>query len=188
MKRLCLLFALLCMTTYVSAGIIPEFRFGLKAGLDYQANDLSSALNTLNIRSNTGWTAGVMAELNWGKLGIHPEVVYSRNSFTLSGADGKLKTSQVEVPVLLNYKVLGILKLQAGPRFCVMDDASGASNQVDWHIKTPTVGYAIGVEATVWKLALSARYNGAFNRTEVLGFTTGKNKQSNLQLSVGYYF
>ena len=167
---------------------MPEFKFGLKAGLDYQANDFSSALNEFNIRSNTGWCVGAMADLNWGKWGVHPEVVYSRNSFAVSGTDGRLKTNQVEVPLLLNYKVLGLLSLQIGPRFCVMDDAEGVSNQVEWHIKTPTVGYAIGVEATVWKLALSARYNGAFNRTEVLGFTTGKNKQSNLQLSVGYYF
>jgi hypothetical protein len=50
------------------------------------------------------------------------------------------------------------------------------------------MGYALGAEARIWKLSISARYNGSFNRSEVLGFTTGKNKIDTFQLGVGVYF
>ena len=188
MKKIALIIVMLFATTYASAGLIPTVKFGVKAGLDYQTNDLSSTMTNFCIRSNTGWLAGAMLDVAWSKWGIHPEAVYSRNSFNLSGADGRLKINQIDVPVLLSYNVLGVLKLQAGPRFCVMDNAGGCSNNVDWHIKTPTMGYAIGVESSLGRISLSARYNGAINRTDVWGFSTGKNKNSNIQLCVGYYF
>lgn len=192
MKRLALLLAALCITTYASAGLTPKFKFGLKAGLDYQSNDfnstLSSSIKDFDIHSNSGWFAGAMADISWGKLGVHPEVIYSRNSFAIAGADGRLKTNRVEVPVLLNYNLLGVLNINAGPRFCIMDDASGESGDIKWKIKSPTVGYAVGVETTIWKISISARYNGAFKRTEVMGLTAGKNQPNNIQLGVGYYF
>jgi hypothetical protein len=188
MKRLALLLAALCITTYASAGLNPKFKFGVKAGLDYQANYFSSGIKNFDIHSNSGWFAGAMADLSWGKLGIHPEVLYSHNSFAIAGADGMLKTNRIDVPVLLNYNLLGILNINAGPRFCIMDHASGSSEGVKWQVSSPTVGYAVGVETTIWKISISARYNGAFKRTEVLGFTAGKNQPTNIQLGVGYYF
>lgn len=188
MKKLALFLLLLCCATQVSAGLVPKFKLGVKAGLDYQANDFKSAISNFDIKSSTGWFAGAVADLNWGKLGVHPEVIYSRNSFSVEGADGRLKVSQVEVPVLLNYRVLNIFDLQVGPRFCVLDEASGSSENIEWNWKNPTVGYAIGVEAMIWKLAISARFNGSFKSSEVMGFTTGTSKTNNVQIGVGYYF
>ena len=188
MKRLALLLVALCITSYASAGLNPQFKFGVKAGLDYQVNDFSSGIKHFDIHSNSGWFAGAMADLSWGNLGLRPEIIYSHNSFAIDGASGRLRTNFVDVPVLLNYNLLGILNINAGPRFCIMDDAAGSTEGVKWQISAPTVGYAVGVEVAVWKLAFSARYNGAFKRTEVMGFTTGKNQQNNIQLGVGYYF
>lgn len=188
MKRLALLLAALCITTYASAGLTPKFKFGVKAGLDYQVNDFSSGIKYFDIHSNSGWFAGAMADLRWGNLGIHPEIIYSHNSFDIAGTNGRLKTNFVDVPVLLNYTLLGILNINAGPRFCIMDDASGSSEGVKWQISAPTVGYAVGLELEIWKLSFSARYNGAFKRTEVMGFTSGKNQPNNIQIGVGYYF
>ena len=188
MKRLTLLLAALCITTYASAGLIPKVKYGVKAGLDYQANDFSSGIKNFDIHSNSGWFAGAMVDLSWGKWGIHPEALYSHNAFALAGANGKLKTNRIDLPVLLNYNLLSVLNLNIGPRFCIMDHTSGSSEGVKWQINSPTVGYAIGVEATVWKLSISARYNGAFKRSEVMGLTAGKNQPTNIQLGVGYYF
>ena len=188
MKRIALLLAALCITTYASAGLTPKLKLGVKAGLDYQANDFYSGIKNFDIHSNSGWFAGAMADLSWSKLGIHPEVLYSHNSFAMAGANGKLETNRIDVPVLLGYNLLGILNINAGPRFCIMDHASGSSQGVKWQINSPTVGYAVGVETTIWKISISARYNGAFKRTEVLGFTAGKNQPTNIQLGVGYYF
>ena len=57
-----------------------------------------------------------------------------------------------------------------------------------WNWNSPTIGYAIGLETTIRKIAISARYNGAFKESEVMGFTTGTTKTNNLQIGVGFYF
>ena len=195
MKRLALVLAILCMATQVSAGLVPKFKFGLKAGANYQANDysltkgaLQGALADFDINSSTGWFAGAMININVGSLGIHPEVLYTHNKFGIDGANGSIKVNQVEVPLLLNYGVLGLVDIQVGPRFCLMENTNGVTENVEWKWKSPTVGYAIGLETTIWKIAISARYNGAFKKSEVMGFTTGSSRTNNFQIGVGYYF
>ena len=190
MKRLLLILAALCITTQASAGLMPKFRFGVKAGLDYQSNNFKNDIANINIKSNSGWFAGVQGDLSWGNLGVRPEVIYSHNAFDVDGVvlDSKLKLDKIDVPVLLQYKLLGIVALQAGPSFCVMTNAKGITEGVQWSIKRPTIGFAAGVEVEVWKIGISARYNGSFKASEVLGYSTGTNRINTFQLGVGFYF
>ncbi|MBR5334134.1 MAG: outer membrane beta-barrel protein [Alistipes sp.] len=188
MRKIALIVAMLFITSYASAGLIPKFRYGVKAGVDYQANDFKSAINNFDIKSSTGWFAGAMLDLKWGKLGVHPEVLYSQNKFDITGADGSLKINQIDAPVLLNYGILGLLDIQVGPRFCVMEKTAGETKNVQWNWSSPTVGYAVGLETSIWKLAISARFNGSFKKSEVMGFTTGSSRTNKFQIGVGYYF
>ncbi len=190
MKRLLLILAAICITSQASAGLLPKFRFGVKAGLDYQTNDFKNDIKNLNIKANSGWFAGVQGELSWGNLGVRPEVIYSQNSFDIGGeaVDAKLKFSKVDVPLLVQYKLLGLINLQAGPTFCVMSNASGSAEGMQWDIKRPTIGYAAGVEVEIWKIGISARYNGSFKGSEVLGYEVDKNKVNTFQLGLGFYF
>ena len=190
MKRLLLILAALCITTQASAGLMPKFRFGVKAGLDYQSNNFKNDIANINIKSNSGWFAGVQGDLSWGNLGVRPEVIYSHNAFDVDGVvlDSKLKLDKIDVPVLLQYKLLGIVALQAGPTFCVMTNTSGTTEGMQWNIKRPTIGYAAGVEVEIWKIGISARYNGSFKASEVLGYSTGTNRINTFQLGVGFYF
>ena len=57
-----------------------------------------------------------------------------------------------------------------------------------WNIKRPTIGYAAGVEVEIWKIGISARYNGSFKKSEVLGYSTGSNRINTIQLGLGFYF
>ncbi|MBR6560099.1 MAG: hypothetical protein IKT75_02990, partial [Alistipes sp.] len=65
MKRLALVLAIICMATKVSAGILPGFDFGVKAGLNYQAHDFKTVVSNLNIKSSAGWFAGAVADIHW---------------------------------------------------------------------------------------------------------------------------
>ena len=188
MKRLALVLAIICMATKVSAGILPGFDFGVKAGLNYQAHDFKTVVSNLNIKSSAGWFAGAVADIHWEKFGIKPEVQFLHNKFDIEGADGSLKVSQLDIPVLLYYSVLPSLDIQVGPRFCVMEDAQGTTENVEWMWKSPTLGYAIGIEFSVWKLGITARYNGSFKASEVLGYSTGTNRINTFQLGLGFYF
>ena len=190
MKRLLLILAAICITSQASAGLLPKFRFGVKAGFDYQSNDIKNDIKNLDIKSNSGWFAGVQGDLSWGNIGVRPEVIYSHNKFNVDGAEiaDKFKLSKLDIPVLLQYKLLGIVALQAGPSFCVMTDTKGTTEGMQWNIKRPTIGYAAGVEVEIWKIGISARYNGSFKKSEVLGYSTGTNRINTIQLGVGFYF
>lgn len=189
MKRLLLILAAICITSQASAGLTPKFKLGVKAGLDYQIDNFKSAIKDIDIKANSGWFAGVQGELSWGSLGIRPEIIYSHNSFDYEGGStGKFKLDKIDVPLLVQYKLLGLVSLQAGPTFCVMTNTSGKTEGMQWDIKRPTIGYAAGVEVEIWKIGISARYNGSFKASEVLGYSTGKNKINTIQLGVGFYF
>ena len=103
MKRLLLILAALCITTQASAGLMPKFRFGVKAGLDYQSNNFKNDIANINIKSNSGWFAGVQGDLSWGNIGVRPEVIYSHNAFNVDGVilNGKLKLDWVRISVRL---------------------------------------------------------------------------------------
>ena len=187
MKRIIMLLAVVCIAVQASAGVIPKFKWGVKAGLDYQSNRLSSP-SDLRFNASTGWFAGLQGDLSWANFGIHPEILYSRNTFDVASEMGSIRLNKLDIPILLQYRLWNILALQAGPTFCVMTNTSGKLAGVEWDLQRPTMGYAVGAEARIWKLAVSARYNGAFKRSEVLGFTTGKNKIDTFQLGLGVYF
>lgn len=174
--------------TEASAGLLPKFKFGVKAGMDYQTNDIKAIADQIKFDANTGWFAGLQSELTWGMFGVRPEIIYSHNKFEVNGASSNFKLNKLDIPLLAQLKFLGILSIHAGPTFCIMTDTSGTADGYKWSVERPTVGYAVGAEARIWKLAVSARYNGAFKDSEVLGLTTGENKISTVQVGLGFYF
>ena len=188
MKKLVSIMIALMTAMQAQAGLLPSLKWGIKGGMDYQVNDFKSAAENIDIKSNTGWYAGLQGELTWGMFGIRPELIYSHNKFDVEGAGSSMKLSKLDLPILAQLKFLGVLSIQVGPTFCLMTNTSGSADGYEWSVERPTVGYAVGAEARIWKLAVSARYNGSFKDSEVMGFTTGENKISTVQLGVGFYF
>lgn len=188
MKRLALLMIVALFATEASAGLLPKARFGIKAGMDYQTNDIKAIADQVKFKANTGWYAGLQGEFTWGMFGVRPEIIYSHNKFEVEGVGGDMKVGKLDLPLLAQLNFLGFLSIHAGPTFCLMTDTNGSTDGQKWSIERPTVGYAVGAEARIWKLAVSARYNGAFKDSEVLGLTTGENKIATFQLGLGFYF
>ncbi len=190
MKRFILLLAVLCISVQAHAGLVPKAKIGLKAGWNYQANKLKGAKD-FDFNSDSGWYAGLQSELTWGMLGIRPELIYSRNTFDVAGPtgiDGSVKMNTLDLPVLLQLRFLGFLAVQVGPTFNLMTDVGGSTQDTKWRIDRPTMGYAAGVDVRLWKLNVTARYNGSFKKSEVLGITTGENRISTFQLGLGFFF
>lgn len=190
MKRFILLLAVLCISVQAHAGLVPKAKIGLKAGWNYQANKLKGAKD-FDFNSDSGWYAGLQSELTWGMLGIRPELIYSRNTFDVAGPtgiDGSVKMNTLDLPVLLQLRFLGFLAIQVGPTFNLMTDVGGSTQDTKWRIDRPTMGYAAGVDVRLWKLNVTARYNGSFKKSEVLGITTGENRISTFQLGLGFFF
>ena len=191
MKRLILLFAVLCIGAQAHAGLIPRAKIGIKAGWNYQTNNLKGAKD-FDFNSDSGWYAGLQSEFTWGIFGIRPELVYSHNKFDVAGpqgaTDGSVKMNTIDLPVLLQLRFLTFLAIQAGPTFNLMTDTGGSTQGTTWNIDRPTMGYAVGVDVRLWKFNVAARYNGSFKKSEVLGITTGENRISTFQLGLGFFF
>jgi hypothetical protein len=188
MKRLALLLIVAFMATEASAGLLPKARFGIKAGMDYQTNDIKAIADQIKFDANTGWFAGLQGEFTWAMFGVRPEIIFSHNKFNIDGVGSEMKINKLDLPILAQLNFLGFLSIHAGPTFCLMTNTSGSANDCAWSVERPTIGYAVGAEARIWKLAISARYNGAFKDSEVMGYTTGENKISTVQIGLGLYF
>lgn len=148
---------------------------------------------------NVGFSAKV--DLPVTSLFLMPEIYYThfKNEYTekTTNTSLKVKSNRVDVPVLVGYNILTEnFSAFAGP---VASYSFGGNETFDSFkensTKNFTVGYQIGAQATLSKLILSARYEGAFTKnqrkfinavsnTEV----TYDNRPSFFLLGLGYKF
>ena len=170
-------------TVLVSASLMSfaQVNFGVKANLLYRSDSPSqtSINNGTTIvfnekgENSAGYNFGVSAKIDT-PLGIfvQPELYYTtfKNKFTdpLTNTTIEAKNNRVDLPVLVGYNVLGkMLGIYAGP---VASYNLSTDNQ--WNdfkenaTKNFTVGYQFGAQATISKLVLTARYEGAFSKDQ----------------------
>lgn len=170
-------------TVLVSASLMSfaQVNFGVKANLLYRSdspswtsikNGTTTVFNEKG-ENSAGYNFGVSAKIDT-PLGIfvQPELYYTtfKNKFTdpLTNTTIEAKNNRVDLPVLVGYNVLGkMLGIYAGP---VASYNLSTDNQ--WNdfkenaTKDFTVGYQFGAQATISKLVLTARYEGAFSKDQ----------------------
>ena len=103
-----------------SAQVLPSFQFGIKGGMDFTSLSTSAA-STFSASNQAGYLGGVWARV--GALGINfqPEVYFNTktiNTTSPNGGETQLKTNDIDVPLLLGFKVgaLGFgARVYAGP-------------------------------------------------------------------------
>lgn len=170
-------------TVLVSASLMSfaQVNFGVKANLLYRSDSPSwtsiknGATTVYNDKgkNSAGYNFGVSAKIDT-PLGIfvQPELYYTtfKNKFTdpLTNTTIEAKNNRVDLPVLVGYNVLGkMLGIYAGP---VASYNLSTDNQ--WNdfkenaTKNFTVGYQFGAQATISKLVLTAKYEGAFSKDQ----------------------
>lgn len=168
-------------TVLVSASLMSfaQVNFGVKANLLYRSDSPSwtiiknGATTVYNDKgkNSAGYNFGVSAKIDT-PLGIfvQPELYYTtfKNEYTIANTTIEAKNNRVDLPVLVGYNVLGkMLGIYAGP---VASYNLSTDNQ--WNdfkenaTKNFTVGYQFGAQATISKLVLTARYEGAFSKDQ----------------------
>lgn len=206
MKRILLLFAILMLAMPASSQVInkavPKLRFGVKVGVNYQSNDFKGReIAIYDIKPGTGFVAGVQADLKWNRFGIHPELLYSHIALDteIPNAEGDpgVRLNRIDLPILFEYELFGILNLQVGPSFALYTGTSGQctvmtglkeSLSAKWDFKRPPVGYVVGADARIWKFNFAVRYCGMFGKGEFDGITAGESTMHGFQATLGFYF
>lgn len=193
MKRLIMLAlaAMLLMTASTLKAQNLNVQWGITAGVnmaDYSVKALKGqSISYDKVKNDLGWQVGLMASVNIGRLAIEPQILYVRHSTELTHGTTKnaLKSNSLDVPLLVSFRLIGPLRVMAGPVFTVLNDNTGLKDLSIDQLRS-TCSYALGVEARILqKLRLDVRYNGQFKKKETIIGEVGVNT---FALNIGYYF
>ena len=164
-------FAMIGTTAFAQSGS----GFGIKAGVSYNKNgDLVGTVGdaaqniTEGAEGKTGFHAGFWGKLDFPKIYLRPEIVYSRtkSTYDVNGDSNDYDVSKIDVPVLLGYKLVGPLHVFAGPAFQYTLSNDLGDLEVEDVKNDFTVGLNAGVGVNLGKVGLDVRYERGFSENE----------------------
>jgi hypothetical protein len=184
----------LAATLFISQAMMAQFHLGIKAGANITKVDGKSFKQEFRY----GYSVGGFAEIGLGpKFHLQPEVLFNQYSSTLdsnykavyqnviSSDQSKVKLNYLSIPVLLDYKLLGPIHLQAGPQFSVLmnQNKNFLQNGQD-AFKHGDFAFVAGAQIKLASFRVSGRYAiGLRNINDIDNQDKWKNQV--VQLSVG---
>jgi hypothetical protein len=186
MKKILLAAFVFTMFTSKSFGQ-KNFRLGAKAG----ANLTKISGSSFKDEFRTGYHLGGFAEIDFGKLGIQPEVLWSTSRTTRDTTfsqvyqfrDRDINLDYLTIPILLRYNVGDFITLNAGPQFGVLlnKDRSLLQNG-EAAFKGGDFGMVAGLQLNLKALRIYGRYNVGLNNINDID---EQDKWQNEQLQIG---
>lgn len=151
-------------------------------------------------KNNVGFNVGLSLKANLpASFFLMPELYYTnfKNEFTTENTTFDVKSSRIDLPVLVGHKVLGdLLGVYVGPvasynlakEDTFNDFQENASNNF-------TVGYQFGAQLEIKQFLVNAKYEGAFSKdsrnfiNRVSGTEIRYDNRPNLfMVGIGYKF
>lgn len=181
---------------------------GPRAGISSSRIEMNEILDGSAFRgteSITGWHAGAFLRMKL-PLGMYlqPELLYSQTGgkFQLESENGPIEGTlalhRVDVPVLLGFRFLGIMRANAGlvGNFVIGAEQKlpGETIDVRDQYKSPTVGYQAGIGLDIWKILVDFKYEGSLSsiagdNIRILGTDFGVDRRNpQWILSLGFRF
>jgi len=194
MKKLLLIVLVLISLQSFGQGIFSRLSFGIKGGGNY-SNFYNAGFKTEGL---AGFHAGMTINLKLtGHLSIQEDILYSTQGAKIKdGSFSKedLKLSYMSLPILLKYRSMFGLYVEAGPQFNMLISDAKGTGLGDFAEKIDAGGAAgFGYEFTrgpVKGLGIGARYY--MGLTKVGKFTTSNVnpdfKNGIMQASIFYTF
>lgn len=171
-----------------------QLAVGIKGGLNFAKLDVNSSVAS-NYEARTGYHAGAFALIKLTKIGIQPEIIFSRqgSKYQFNSQDLEANFDYINIPIILKLYTVAGINLQAGPQFGFLSKAQ-AENVVNG-VKTTTdvkdlykssdVSLALGVGWDLpFGLTLDARYNLGLSEIND-GANNNATKNQVFQISAG---
>lgn len=194
--RKTILLSLCLLATLPALAIKPHLEWGLLGGI--HVPEYTTSMDRTEIENRLGWQAGITTSIGFGAFSISPQFLYVRQSLdldTAAEAPLSVRSQSLDVPVLLDLRVLRVVHLYAGPVFTVLNECTmkGGETPFDFGRIRPTLSYAAGANVRIAKfLMIDLRYNGQFRGKEEVVLPDGseldKLRAYNVALSVGFIF
>ncbi len=169
---------------------------GIKAGPNFSKLDGTSSVQA-TYETRTGWHGGAFVLIKVGKVGIQPELIYSKQGATIkvNQQDVKANYSYVNIPVIVKLYTIAGINLQVGPQFGFLanaerDEWAGAQGDPDNaenNLKSSDISLALGAGWDLpFGLAVDARYNLGLTKIDDNDPAFSDVKNQVIQVSVGY--
>ena len=196
MKRMKILFALLASVMFFDqAHGQAQFAIGIKGGPNFSKLDVISSVGD-SYKSRTGFHGGAFALIKLTKIGIQPELLFSRqgSNFQFNSGDGEANFDYINIPIILKLYTVAGINLQAGPQLGFLSGGEVKStvqgittiqNAKDYY-KGSDFSLALGVGWDLpFGLTLDARYNLGLSKINA-GTNNVETKNQVFQISAGF--
>ncbi len=122
----------------------PIFLFGqLGIGVKAGANFANISSDNYSSSSRTGYHVGAYLNLKLSeKFGITPEVLWSSQGADINNVE--FNTDYVTVPIMLRWRIIDLISLEAGPQFNILTKAKSGGNDVKDSLTDPSYCLAFG--------------------------------------------
>lgn len=158
------------VTILIMHSASAQFRIGAKVGTNIVKIDGISFKDKFSYGYHLGGFMKIGLTPN-KKLSLQPEVMFNQYSTTVdssykaiyqnvfSSNQSKVRLNYLAVPILLNYKLLGPVSIQAGPQFSILMDQNRnlLQNGAD-AFKKGDFSMIAGAQIQVAKIFLTGRY------------------------------
>jgi hypothetical protein len=167
---------------------LPKVSVGIKLGANFQQISGSGWEKTYK----PGIVGGAFVGVTKNKIGIQLEALVKSVTFNSNdNISPSINGVYLDVPLLLEYKLIPRLWLQLGPQFSELLSAKESGTDVKKDFNSSDFAGVLGLEARLpLHLTVSARYILGFtniNNESVTGTTDAWNNRT-IQLSVGLRF
>lgn len=189
-------FIAVLVTILIMHSASAQFRIGAKVGTNIVKIDGISFKDKFSYGYHLGGFMKIGLTPN-KKLSLQPEVMFNQYSTTIdssykaiyqnvfSSNQSRVRLNYLAVPVLLNYKLLGPISIQAGPQFSILMDQNRnlLQNGAD-AFKKGDFSMIAGAQIQVAKIFLTGRYVVGLSNINDID-NKDKWKSQVFQLSVG---
>jgi len=193
MKKLMVFSLAVLMSSAVAQA--QELGIGVKGGLNFANIDRSSSVGE-NYKNRTGYHFGAFALIKLSKIGIQPEVLFSKQGshVTFNSQDVKQNYSYINIPIILKLYTIAGINIQVGPQFGFLSSAKEettinnvkSTDDIKSELKSSDISAALGLGWDLpFGLSIDARYN--LGLTKINDDSSQQaTKNQVIQVSVGY--
>jgi Outer membrane protein beta-barrel domain len=190
------LFLPLIAALLFSQAIMAQFHIGIKGG----ANIIKIDGRSFKDEFRYGYHLGGFIELGLNKdWSINPEILFNQYATTVDSNfnhiyqnvfnpayQSHVKLNYLSIPIILNYKLIGPISIQAGPQFGILIDKNKTLLQNGSSaFKTGDFSLLAGAQVKLAHLRVSGRYVVGLNNINDID-NQDKWKYTGFQLSLGF--
>ena len=180
-KILSLLICAFAFTLFTTQA--QEFKLGLKGGINRTFGGEIVANNsnnpgrytdgTFNPDGKIGFHVGGWAQVNFGKLFLRPELVYSKlkSEYVFPGSTSLYEVTEFSVPLLVGYNVWGPLDIYVGPAYkniidATMEKLEPVNDPPQVIVQNTPFSAQVGAKVEFGSFGLDVRYDKTLSTAE----------------------